>query len=49
MMVDFQMRPLYLVLYHVVMRAVAGASGSKGRSRKSPIIFSVPCMIEATE
>ena len=39
MMVDFQMRLLYLVLCHVVMRAVAGASGSKGRSRKSPIFF----------
>jgi hypothetical protein len=37
MMVDIQKIPLYIVICHVVMRAVAGASGSKGRSRKSPI------------
>ena len=36
MMVDFQMRPLYLVLCHVVMRAVAGASGSKGEIAEVP-------------
>ena len=39
MMVDTQKMPPYIVIRHVVMRAVAGASGSKGRSRKSPIFF----------
>ena len=37
MMVDTKKMPPYIVIHHVVMRAVAGASGSKGRSRKSPI------------
>ena len=49
MMVDRAMKPLYVVTCHVVMRAVAGASGSKGRSRKSPIIFAVPYRIETTD
>ncbi len=48
MVVDNPEDPPYLVTCHVVMRAVAGASRSKGRSWKSPIIFPVPYRIEAT-
>ena len=35
-MVDILFHPPYIVTHHVVMRAAEGASGSKGRSRKSP-------------
>ena len=38
-MVDILFYPPYIVTYHVVMRAAEGASGSKGRSRKSPLFY----------
>ena len=38
-MVDKFSDTLYIVICHVVVRATEGASGSKGRSRKSPIFL----------
>ena len=38
--VDIYFHPPYIVTHHVVSAHYEGASGSKGRSRKSPILFS---------